>query len=81
MKTDAIEAFISSDKRFLGNVFGIPALSFPCGFSSDGLPIGLQVYGRPFQESVLLRVAHAYQQVSDWHAKRPEPARRETVVT
>lgn len=66
---------------FLGNVFGIPALSFPCGFSSDGLPIGLQVYGRPFQESVLLRVAHAYQQVSDWHTRRPEPARRETLVT
>jgi aspartyl-tRNA(Asn)/glutamyl-tRNA(Gln) amidotransferase subunit A len=65
---------------FLGNVFGIPALSFPCGFSSAGLPIGLQVYGRPFQESVLFRVAHAYQQATDWHTRRPDPARRETLV-
>ncbi|MBJ7598584.1 MAG: Asp-tRNA(Asn)/Glu-tRNA(Gln) amidotransferase GatCAB subunit A [Candidatus Dormibacteraeota bacterium] len=58
---------------FAGNVVGIPALSFPCGFSSEGLPIGLQVYGRPFEESKLFRVAHAYQQVSDWHQRRPQP--------
>jgi aspartyl-tRNA(Asn)/glutamyl-tRNA(Gln) amidotransferase subunit A len=65
---------------FLGNVFGIPALSFPCGFSSDDLPIGFQVYGRPLQEAVLLRVADAYQHVSSWHTRRPEPARREPAV-
>ncbi len=58
---------------FLGNVIGIPALSFPCGFSPAGLPIGLQVYGRPLTEAVLLRIAHAYEQVSDWHTRRPEP--------
>ena len=65
---------------FLGNVFGIPALSFPCGFSSDDLPIGFQVYARPLQEAVLLRVGHAYQQVTTWHDRRPEPARRESLV-
>ena len=65
---------------FLGNVFGIPALSFPCGFSAAGLPIGLQVYGRPFQESVLLRVAHAYQHVTDWHTRRPEPAQHRAMA-
>jgi aspartyl-tRNA(Asn)/glutamyl-tRNA(Gln) amidotransferase subunit A len=58
---------------FLGNVIGIPALSFPCGFSPAGLPIGLQVYGRPLTEAVLLRIAHAHEQVSDWHTRRPEP--------
>lgn len=58
---------------FMGNVFGIPALSFPCGFSSEGLPIGFQVYGRPLQEAVLFRVAHAYEQITDWHSKRPQP--------
>jgi aspartyl-tRNA(Asn)/glutamyl-tRNA(Gln) amidotransferase subunit A len=58
---------------FLGNVFGIPALSFPCGFSSKKLPIGFQVYGRPLQEAVLFRVAHAYQQLTDWHTRRPQP--------
>jgi aspartyl-tRNA(Asn)/glutamyl-tRNA(Gln) amidotransferase subunit A len=65
---------------FLGNVFGIPALSFPCGFSSEDLPIGFQVYGRPLQEAVVLRVAHAYQHVSSWHTRRPQPARREPAV-
>jgi aspartyl-tRNA(Asn)/glutamyl-tRNA(Gln) amidotransferase subunit A len=58
---------------FLGNVIGIPALSFPCGFSPAGLPIGLQVYGRPLTEDVLLRIAYAHEQVSDWHTRRPEP--------
>jgi aspartyl-tRNA(Asn)/glutamyl-tRNA(Gln) amidotransferase subunit A len=58
---------------FFGNVFGIPALSFPCGFSSKKLPIGFQIYGRPLQESVLFRVAHAYQQLTDWHTRRPQP--------
>ena len=66
---------------FLGNVFGIPALSFPCGFSSSGLPIGFQIYGRPFQESILFRVAHAYQQVTDWHARRPEPRVQRAAVS
>lgn len=65
---------------FMGNVFGIPALSFPCGFSSAGLPIGFQVYGRPFQESALFRVAHAYQQVTDWHRRRPEPQNQKASV-
>jgi len=65
---------------FLGNVFGIPALSFPCGFSSDDLPIGFQVYARPLQESVTLRVAYAYQQVTTWHTRRPEPARAQAAV-
>jgi aspartyl-tRNA(Asn)/glutamyl-tRNA(Gln) amidotransferase subunit A len=65
---------------FFGNVFGIPALSFPCGFSAQSLPIGLQVYGRPFRESDLFRVAHAYQQVTDWHTRRPEPMRKEAAV-
>jgi aspartyl-tRNA(Asn)/glutamyl-tRNA(Gln) amidotransferase subunit A len=60
---------------FLGNVFGIPAISFPCGFDSRGLPIGLQLYGRPLQEAVLLRVSHAYQEMTDWHTKRPDPTR------
>jgi aspartyl-tRNA(Asn)/glutamyl-tRNA(Gln) amidotransferase subunit A len=58
---------------FFGNVVGIPALSFPCGFSSDRLPIGFQVYGRPFHEATLFRIAHAYEQVTDWHTMRPEP--------
>ena len=52
------------------NLAGIPALSIPCGMS-DGLPVGLQIMGRPFEEDVLLRVGDAYQQATDWHTKRP----------
>jgi aspartyl-tRNA(Asn)/glutamyl-tRNA(Gln) amidotransferase subunit A len=56
---------------FLGNVVGLPALTFPCGFSSRGLPIGFQVYGRPLAEATLFRIARAYQDVTDWHLRRP----------
>jgi len=55
----------------LFNVLGAPALSAPCGFSSGGLPIGLQVVGRPFEDLTILRVAHAYEQQAGWHRRRP----------
>jgi aspartyl-tRNA(Asn)/glutamyl-tRNA(Gln) amidotransferase subunit A len=51
------------------NLAGLPAISFPCGFSSDGLPLGLQVAGKPFEEATVLRIAHAYQQLTDWHRR------------
>jgi aspartyl-tRNA(Asn)/glutamyl-tRNA(Gln) amidotransferase subunit A len=50
---------------------GMPALSVPCGFSADGLPIGMQVIGRAFDEGTVLRVGHAYQQLTDWHTREP----------
>jgi len=53
------------------NVVRLPAMSVPCGFSSDGLPIGMQIAGRPFDEAALLRVAAAYQQHTEWHKRRP----------
>jgi aspartyl-tRNA(Asn)/glutamyl-tRNA(Gln) amidotransferase subunit A len=53
------------------DVFGLPAISIPCGFTRDGLPIGLQITGPRFGESPVLALAHAYQQVTDWHARRP----------
>jgi aspartyl-tRNA(Asn)/glutamyl-tRNA(Gln) amidotransferase subunit A len=55
----------------LGNLTGAPALSLPCGFTSDGLPVGLQLYGRAFDEERVLSFAHAYEQATDWHQKRP----------
>jgi aspartyl-tRNA(Asn)/glutamyl-tRNA(Gln) amidotransferase subunit A len=51
------------------NLAGLPAISLPCGFSSDGMPIGLQMVGKPFEESMILRIAHAYQQLTDWHRR------------
>ena len=53
------------------NVSGHPAASVPCGFTADGLPIGMQVIGRSFDEATVLRVADAYQRVTDWHTRRP----------
>ncbi len=53
------------------NLTGQPAISLPCGFDSQGLPIGLQIVGRPFDEETVLRVAHAYEQATDWHTRRP----------
>lgn len=53
------------------NLNGFPALTLPCGFSEEGLPVGLQLAGRPYEESTLLRVAHAYEQSTEWHRRRP----------
>jgi aspartyl-tRNA(Asn)/glutamyl-tRNA(Gln) amidotransferase subunit A len=51
------------------NLAGLPAVSCPCGFTTDGLPIGLQVAGKAFEEATVLRIAHAYQQLTDWHRR------------
>jgi aspartyl-tRNA(Asn)/glutamyl-tRNA(Gln) amidotransferase subunit A len=53
------------------NLNGFPAITVPCGFSDDGLPIGLQLAGRPFDEDTVLRAAHAYEQSTQWHNRRP----------
>ncbi len=53
------------------NMSGQPALSLPCGFSTSGLPIGLQLVGRHLDEATLLRLGHHYQQATDWHTRRP----------
>ena len=53
------------------NQAGTPSISVPCGFTSQGLPIGLQLGGRPFEERALLKVAHAYEQSTSWHTMRP----------
>ena len=53
------------------NISGTPAISLPCGFSESGMPIGLQLAGKPFDEATVLRAAYAYEQVTDWHRRRP----------
>ncbi len=55
----------------LYNLVGIPALSIPCGCSSQGLPIGLQIAGRPFAEGMVLKVGHAYEVTTPWKDRRP----------
>ncbi len=53
------------------NLIGFPACTIPAGFTPDGLPVGVQLMAAPFREDVLLQLAHAYQQVTDWHLRRP----------
>ena len=56
------------------NIGGVPTASVSCGFTSEGLPIGLQLAGRPFEDARVLQVADAYEQATDWHMRRPPVA-------
>ncbi len=53
------------------NLSGLPGATVPCGFAPDGLPVGIQIVGKPFDEGMVLRVADAYQRETDWHKRRP----------
>jgi aspartyl-tRNA(Asn)/glutamyl-tRNA(Gln) amidotransferase subunit A len=55
----------------IGNILNLCGLSVPCGFTSQGLPIGLMIYGNPFHEDMILRIGYAFQQVTDWHRRTP----------
>jgi aspartyl-tRNA(Asn)/glutamyl-tRNA(Gln) amidotransferase subunit A len=54
------------------NLCGLPAATIPCGFANDGLPIGVQIAGRPFDEATVLRIADTYQRHTDWHLRHPD---------
>jgi aspartyl-tRNA(Asn)/glutamyl-tRNA(Gln) amidotransferase subunit A len=54
------------------NLTGLPALSVPCGFTLDGLPIGLQIIGSPWAESKILNAGFAYERATEWHKRKPE---------
>ena len=58
----------------IGNILNLCAVSVPCGFTSEGLPIGLMIYAKPFAEDMALRVAYAYEQATPWHARHPDLA-------
>jgi len=67
------EDMLSAIMQYTGvpSLTGLPALAVPCGFDPDGLPIGMQLIGRPFDEATLFRVGAAYQQATDWHRAAP----------
>ncbi|GHO75261.1 amidase [Ktedonobacter sp. SOSP1-85] len=67
VQENATDAMLRMTMPF--NLVGFPAVSFPCGFTSEHLPIGLQIAGKPFEEATVLRIAHAYQQLTDWHRR------------
>lgn len=70
LREHVIDAFLRFNIPF--NLTGLPAISIPCGFSSNNLPIGLQIAGRAFDEPTVLRVAHAYEAHTEWHRRRPK---------
>ncbi|MHB8993520.1 MAG: amidase, partial [Chloroflexota bacterium] len=72
-KNDGAEAARSANNRLSRpfSLLGWPTVSLPCGFSSEGMPISLQIVGKPFTEELILKVAHAFEQATDWHKRRP----------
>ena len=68
---DPLQMYLSDIYTISCNLAGLCGISVPCGFSKAGLPIGLQLLGKPFGEPDLLRAAHAYEQATDWHTHRP----------
>jgi aspartyl-tRNA(Asn)/glutamyl-tRNA(Gln) amidotransferase subunit A len=70
-KADPLAMYLNDVYTVGADLAGLPAVSVPCGFTRSGLPIGLQVIGRALDEATVLRTAHAYEQSTSWHARRP----------
>jgi aspartyl-tRNA(Asn)/glutamyl-tRNA(Gln) amidotransferase subunit A len=69
--SDPLSMYLSDIYTIPANLAGIPAISVPCGFSKSGLPIGMQLMGKAFDEEMLLRVAYTYEQNTEWHLRKP----------
>jgi aspartyl-tRNA(Asn)/glutamyl-tRNA(Gln) amidotransferase subunit A len=72
MVADPLTMYLSDIFTISVNLAGIPGISVPCGFSREGLPIGLQILGPPFGEPVLLQTAYAFEQATDFHRRKPK---------
>jgi len=68
---DPIQMYLGDIFTVSANLAGLPAISVPCGFTRDGLPVGFQLTGRPFDEATILRAADAYERDANWSATRP----------
>ncbi|MDD2689849.1 MAG: Asp-tRNA(Asn)/Glu-tRNA(Gln) amidotransferase subunit GatA [Candidatus Omnitrophica bacterium] len=69
---DPLKMYLSDIYTISSNLAGIPAISVPCGFTKAGLPVGLQILAKPFNEEILFKVAHAYEQRTAWHKMKPK---------
>jgi aspartyl-tRNA(Asn)/glutamyl-tRNA(Gln) amidotransferase subunit A len=69
---DPVQMYLSDIYTIAVNLAGLPGMSIPAGFGSNGLPVGLQIIGNYFDEARMLNVAHQYQQVTDWHTRTPQ---------
>lgn len=68
---DPLAMYLEDVFTLPANLAGVPGLAFPVGFDANGLPIGMQLMGRHFDEATLFKAAHAYQRVTDWHLQKP----------
>jgi aspartyl-tRNA(Asn)/glutamyl-tRNA(Gln) amidotransferase subunit A len=68
---DPLAMYLEDVFTLPANLAGVPGLAFPVGFDGQGLPVGIQLMGAHFREDILFRMAHAYQQITDWHLRRP----------
>jgi aspartyl-tRNA(Asn)/glutamyl-tRNA(Gln) amidotransferase subunit A len=68
---DPLQMYLSDIFTISVNLAGLPAISIPCGFSINGLPVGLQIIGKPFDEAGILQLAYAYEQSTPWHKMKP----------
>ncbi|MFZ5801290.1 MAG: Asp-tRNA(Asn)/Glu-tRNA(Gln) amidotransferase subunit GatA [Candidatus Omnitrophota bacterium] len=69
---DPLSMYLSDIYTISANLAGVPALSLPCGFTKNNLPIGLQIFAKPFAEETILRAAFTYEQNTPWHLRKPE---------
>ena len=69
---DPLKMYLSDIYTISVNLAGIPGISVPCGFTKKGLPVGLQILAKPFAEETLIRLAHAYEQTTEWHKMKPK---------
>jgi aspartyl-tRNA(Asn)/glutamyl-tRNA(Gln) amidotransferase subunit A len=69
---DPLQMYLSDIFTISVNLAGVPGISIPCGFTSNKLPVGLQIIGKHFDEESILRIAYAYEQATDWHKKKPD---------
>jgi aspartyl-tRNA(Asn)/glutamyl-tRNA(Gln) amidotransferase subunit A len=68
---DPLKMYLSDIYTISANLAGLPAISVPCGFTKLGLPVGLQIQTQPFAEEMILKVAYAYEQSTEWHKIKP----------
>jgi aspartyl-tRNA(Asn)/glutamyl-tRNA(Gln) amidotransferase subunit A len=69
---DPLTMYLSDIFTISCNLAGIPGISIPCGLTGDGLPVGLQILGKPLDEETVLRTAYSFEQATEWHKKRPQ---------
>ncbi len=69
---DPLQMYLSDIFTISVNLAGLPGMSLPCGFDDGGMPIGMQIIGKYFDEATMLKVAHAYEGATEWHKKKPK---------